>query len=201
MGRPRVGEPELTRQIIIDSALKLLDRDGFPALSLANIAKDLNVKTPALYWYFPSKADLYTYAIDALFRDMLETVDPKLNGRDLLWALGCALHAQQRRVRDAAKLISTAMVSKEIRTELVPELLTCIAVGDITHAHARRTLTAIQALTLGWSIFEANPATSEVIRQSGDGDTAFEASLAELVYGEASLPAGSPRPVRNKTPA
>ncbi len=199
MGRPRIGAPELTREIIIAAALTILNRDGFPSLSLASIAKELNVKTPALYWYFSSKADLYTYVVDALFRDMLSSIDPGLQGRDLLLALGRALHDQQRRVRDASKLISTAGVSIEVRSELVPALLKRIAVGDLSPAHARRTLTAIQALTLGWSIFEANPATIEVMRQSGE-DSAYEQTLAELIYGEVPVRAGR-SPMKAETPA
>jgi len=50
---------------------------------------------------------------------------------------------------------------------------------------ARKALTAIQALTLGWSIFEANPATSEVMRKSNDeSDAAFREALSHLVFGE-----------------
>jgi len=55
----------------------------------------------------------------------------------------------------------------------------------MTPIQARKALTAIQALTLGWSVFEANPATSEVMRRSNDdGDAAYREALSHLVYGE-----------------
>lgn len=184
MGRPRAIDAELTRDVIIDAALRILDAEGLEALSLARIANALNVKTPALYWYFKSKAELYTYVSDAIFRGVLESIDPSLTGRDLLWAFGIASRASQRSKRDASKLISIAGVSEEIRTELVPALLARIA-QDMTPVQARKALTAIQALTLGWSIFEANPATNEVMRRSNDeSDAAYREALSHLVFGE-----------------
>jgi len=66
----------------------------------------------------------------------------------------------------------------------VPALLDRIA-KEMTPIQARKALTAIQALTLGWSVFEANPATSEVMRRSNDdGDAAYREALSHLVYGE-----------------
>lgn|GEM_PF-698496 len=184
MGRPKAIDAELTREGIIEAALRILDAEGLEALSLARIAAALNVKTPALYWYFKSKADLYTYVSDAIFRNVLDSIGPTLTGRELLWAFGLATRANQRSTKDAAKLISIAGVSEEIRTELVPALLDRVA-QEMSPVQARKALTAIQALTLGWSIFEANPATSEVMRKSNDeSDAAFREALSHLVFGE-----------------
>jgi len=119
VGRPKAIDAELTREGIIEAALRILDAEGLEALSLARIAAALNVKTPALYWYFKSKADLYTYVSDAIFRNVLDSIGPTLTGRELLWAFGLATRANQRSTKDAAKLISIAGVSEEIRTELV----------------------------------------------------------------------------------
>ncbi len=185
MGRPRAIDAELTREGIIGAALKILDAEGLEALSLGRIAATLNVKTPALYWYFKSKADLYTYVSDALFREVLEHLDPTLTGRNLLWAFGLASRLNQRTIRDASKLITVAGVSDEIRNQLVPALLDRIAQDGLTPSQARKALTAIQALTLGWSIFESNPATSDVMRRTNErGDAAFEEALSHLVFGE-----------------
>ena len=185
MGRPRAIDAELTREVIINAAIKILDTEGLDALSLGRISAALNVKTPALYWYFKSKADLYTYVSDALFRGVLEGLDPTLTGRNLLWAFGLASRRNQRTIRDASKLITVAGVSDEIRTQLIPALLDRIAQDGLTPNQARKALTAIQALTLGWSIFESNPATSEVMRRTNEaGDAAFEEALSHLVFGE-----------------
>lgn len=184
MGRPRVGESELTRKTILAAALTILDTEGLEALSLARIATALKVKTPALYWHFENKAELYTSMADAMFRDVLAALDPSLGGRELLWAFGRAKRANLRTRRDAAKLISIAGVSDEIRNELVPAFLSRASGPDLSPTQARVILTAIQALAVGWAVFEANPATSEVARYSNEGDSAYEDALTQLVFGK-----------------
>lgn len=183
MGRPKAGEPELARDVIIDAAIETLNAEGIAALSLSRIAASLNVRTPALYWYFDSKADVYTYISERIFTTVLSSIGSDIVGRDLLWAFGCAMREQQCAIRDAAKLMSMAGVSEQIRTVLVPDLLARIAGQDISPSQARTYLTAIQALSLGWSIFESNPATSEVMRKSGDGDMAYREALGRLIFG------------------
>src|SRR3569833_1123180 len=106
VGRPKIGEAELTRESIIDAALAVQDAEGFEALSLARIARLLKVQTPALYWHLSGKAELYTCVADAKFRHTLLSLARTLTGRELLWAFGLATRATQRATRDAAKLIS-----------------------------------------------------------------------------------------------
>lgn len=194
MGRPRAGEPELARDVIVNAALEILRTEDFAAMTLSRIAAVLNVRTPALYWYFKNRADLYTYVTEELFRRTALSIDPDLSGRDLLWAFGRALRAQQREIRGATKLISIADVSDEVRTTLVPDLLSRIAGDDITTGQARRYLTAIQALTLGWSTFEHNPATLIVMREGDDGDAAYEEALARLIFAPGKAPDPPARP-------
>ena len=72
--------------------------------------------------------------------------------------------ANLRSRRDAAKLVFIAGVSDEIRNKLIPAFLARVAGPDLSPAEARLTLTAVQALALGWAAFEANPAAGEVMR-------------------------------------
>jgi hypothetical protein len=117
-----------------------------------------------------------------MYRKVLATIDPNVTGRDLLWALGRAHRANLHTRRDAAKLISIAGVSEEIRDKLVPALIVRLTDGGMTPLYARQMLTAIQALALGWSVLEDNPARNEVMRRS-NLDSGFEQALAQLVYG------------------
>ena len=191
MGRPKAGEPELRRELIAETALEILDSEGLEALSLSQIARVLNVQTSALYWYFKSKAALYEYLCELIFRRVLDEVDPSLTGRDLLYAFGRAFRTNARSSRDAAKLISVGGVSEGLRTELIPGLLRRVAMGGISPLEARQAVTAIEALSLGWAIFEGsqNPVVGEVMRQTNDqNDSAFERALHALAYGFGAEP-------------
>ncbi|HEY9291632.1 MAG TPA: TetR family transcriptional regulator, partial [Microlunatus sp.] len=48
----------LDRQVVIRTALELLDSEGLDGLTLRKIAAALDVKAPALYWHFQSKQQL-----------------------------------------------------------------------------------------------------------------------------------------------
>src|SRR3974377_2575675 len=54
-GRPR---SEHSRQSILRSTLKLLEKDGFPELSIEAIAADADVGKATVYRWWPSKAAL-----------------------------------------------------------------------------------------------------------------------------------------------
>jgi len=55
---PRTPRTPLDRKRVADTALKLLNEVGLDGLTLRAIAKELDVKAPALYWHFKDKQAL-----------------------------------------------------------------------------------------------------------------------------------------------
>jgi AcrR family transcriptional regulator len=67
--RPRPGpRSSLTRELIADTALELVDREGVEALSMRRLASELGVGTMTLYGYFRDKDELLDHAIDRAAR-------------------------------------------------------------------------------------------------------------------------------------
>ena len=62
---------------IIAAALELLNDSGLSALSLREIAKRLNIRAPALYWYFKNKEDLVDYMAEAILRNEFSDLQPR----------------------------------------------------------------------------------------------------------------------------
>ncbi len=66
--------PELNREYkiieILEVAERRLQEGGFEALSMAGIARDLGLAQNAIYWYFPSRAELFV----AVLRRILEGI-------------------------------------------------------------------------------------------------------------------------------
>ncbi|HEY8451041.1 MAG: TetR/AcrR family transcriptional regulator C-terminal domain-containing protein [Micromonosporaceae bacterium] len=58
----------LTREAIVQTAVKLLRRDGLEALSLRKLAAELNVSAPTLYWHIGSKRELLDLVAEELVR-------------------------------------------------------------------------------------------------------------------------------------
>ncbi|WP_456278676.1 TetR/AcrR family transcriptional regulator [Bacillus sp. AK128] len=64
LGRPRSNEQTTpTNEIILNSALELFLSNGFQNVSLDDVAKKCNVTKATIYYYFESKADLFTEAM------------------------------------------------------------------------------------------------------------------------------------------
>jgi AcrR family transcriptional regulator len=65
---------ELTREQkvaeILDAAERRLDQGGFESLSMLGLARELGLAQNAIYWYFPSRAELFV----AVLRRMLESI-------------------------------------------------------------------------------------------------------------------------------
>ena len=67
--RPELNRQEKVAQILAAAERQLRD-GGFDALSMSAIARDLGVAHNAIYWYFPSRAELF----GAVLRRILEGI-------------------------------------------------------------------------------------------------------------------------------
>jgi AcrR family transcriptional regulator len=67
--------PDATRQAIIDSALKLFERNGFHATSVQAVADDADVTKGAFYHHFKSKEQLVHIILGELLDHMLRELD------------------------------------------------------------------------------------------------------------------------------
>ncbi len=74
--------PAERREQILDAALNVFARHGFHKATIKQIAREAGLKSPALiYWYFPSKADLFHAVVQrlaGLFSHLTE-YEPLLN--------------------------------------------------------------------------------------------------------------------------
>jgi AcrR family transcriptional regulator len=73
---------------IVDAAERRLLEDGYEALSVAAIARELDLAQNAIYWYFPSKDHLFVAALENMLREIAAR-KPKGQGVDpierILW--------------------------------------------------------------------------------------------------------------------
>ncbi len=77
--RPQVtddvdGVPAESKARIVRTALALFAQNGYDGTSLKAIATQVGVSTPALYWHFKSKDEIYLTAIEKMLTDFLDAV-------------------------------------------------------------------------------------------------------------------------------
>ncbi len=106
IGAPRAA---VTRETIIDAALRLLDEVGLDGLTVRRLAAELEVKSPSLYWHIRTKQEL----LDSLADAILRRAGMDAPRDDETWREWLARRARQYRTsvllhRDGARLIATA---------------------------------------------------------------------------------------------
>jgi TetR/AcrR family transcriptional regulator, tetracycline repressor protein len=87
-GRPRPGEPILTRQSILTAGLELVDEHGLEALSMRRLATRLAVDPMSIYHHVPNKAALISGMVKIVFTQMPEFAAAGEDWRDRVraWA-------------------------------------------------------------------------------------------------------------------
>ncbi|MBC3941424.1 TetR/AcrR family transcriptional regulator C-terminal domain-containing protein [Sphingomonas albertensis] len=100
----------IDKNVVIQTALVLLDEVGSDGLTMRALAKALNVQAPTLYWHFPSKQDLLEQMADALIAPVLRNVNVNAAPDDVLRSLAGALRAALLSRRDGARIYAGTYV-------------------------------------------------------------------------------------------
>ncbi|MGY5010916.1 TetR/AcrR family transcriptional regulator C-terminal domain-containing protein [Streptomyces sp. 900105755] len=146
----------LDRRRVADTALRLLNEVGLEGLTLRAIAKELDVKAPALYWHFKDKQALLDEMATEMYRRMVaETrLDPTDSWQNVLRTTGRGLRTALLGYRDGAKVFSG---SRFMGIEHAPEQEACLRVmteAGFTLAQAARAGMTTNAYTIGFVIEE-----------------------------------------------
>ena len=96
MGRPRV--PLLNRDLIRDTALELIDRDGLAEMSMRKLAAELGVQASSLYKHYPTKDEV----LDAVASQVAGEIDTSGFDRGDDWQDALAAWARSHRAALAA---------------------------------------------------------------------------------------------------
>lgn len=182
MGRPRKSEMlELDR--IIEAAWRVVDREGIGALSTRNVAAELNVKGPALYWHVKSKQDLLSLMTEQALRESMRRPSPDLPW----WEWLREYTREQRRIflshRDSGLIAATAPPSEQMRAEIMPQVLAPMLRAGLPPVEAAASVGALAGFVLGSVIYEQSARTRELILEFIDPEVSFEIGLASMIDG------------------
>lgn len=72
------SKSELTRERILDATAEMLNRNGYAGTRLADIAELAGVQAPAIYYYFGSRDEVISEAVQVGVRRLLAAVDAEL---------------------------------------------------------------------------------------------------------------------------
>lgn len=126
--RKRNGEVRevVGRERLMEAALRMFLQRGYPGTSMKALAQELGISAPALYWYFPSKEDLYVSVIDTAMQDFLVHVRQSITETDPVLKLGQMVRAHvtwQLQQSDAARAFDLTMSVRSLTYDIPTERL------------------------------------------------------------------------------
>lgn len=176
--------PGLTRQTLIDTALRLLDKVGLEGLTVRRLAAELGVQSPALYWHIRSKQELLDGMADAII--LAAGMGPP--EEDETWQDWLARRARASRRsmlahRDGARVVADAAWLSPATIQMFNEELTALVSRGFTPVLALRTITAVSQYVTGFVLHEQ--ARSRTRAEQPEDPLA---ALADLLQGSTSAP-------------
>lgn len=96
---PKITDHDRYRQELLEKCFDLFAEKGYATLTTRQIAQALGVSTGTLYYYFPSKEDLFVQLIEDLAQQdvlkALQEIQPTMPLRERILALGRFLLANE----------------------------------------------------------------------------------------------------------
>ncbi|QDI69409.1 TetR family transcriptional regulator [Streptomyces calvus] len=142
----------LDRRRVADTALTLLNETGLDGLTLRAIARELDVKAPALYWHFKDKQALLDEMATEMYRRMTAgtTLDPADTWQERLLKANRGLRTALLAYRDGAKVFSGSRFTGIEHAEQMEDSLRLLTAAGFTLAQATRALNTTYLYTLGF---------------------------------------------------
>ncbi|MFE5736211.1 TetR/AcrR family transcriptional regulator [Streptomyces celluloflavus] len=103
--RARPGKAPLSRELILTTAQRLLDRDGLPGVSLRKIAAELDTGPASIYVYVSNMQELHSLLLDRALSEVDLSGDGTGDARERLQAI---LHSYLRTLLDRPGLAKLA---------------------------------------------------------------------------------------------
>jgi AcrR family transcriptional regulator len=102
----RAEKPALSREAIVEAALRIIDAEGLDAVSMRRIAQDFGTGAASLYAYVANKEELLDLVVDAVMAEVADNWpphDPQRDWREELKESTRVGMAVMRRHRDVAR--------------------------------------------------------------------------------------------------
>ncbi|MFF8725350.1 TetR/AcrR family transcriptional regulator C-terminal domain-containing protein [Streptomyces sp. NPDC015171] len=146
----------LDRGRVADTALRLLNEGGLEGLTLRAIAKELDVKAPALYWHFKDKQALLDEMATEMYRRMVAgvTLDPADTWQERLLKSNRGLRTALLGYRDGARVFSGSRFTGADHAGELEANLRLLTGAGFTLAQAVDAGRAAHAYTVGFVIEE-----------------------------------------------
>jgi TetR/AcrR family transcriptional regulator, tetracycline repressor protein len=168
--------PPLTRERILQEALRLVDEEGLQALTMRALGTRLGVEAASLYNHVPGKRALYEGLSELLWAELERASGPDEDWRRSLRVVVEQIRRLAHEHPHAYPLLLTSKVSPVPGLRLFAAQLRVLQAAGFDQSQAAAILRAALAYALGYADMELS--SLSIAAGDGDEDAQFEALLA-----------------------
>lgn len=156
MGRPPRDQPLLSLELIVETALRFLNTHGLKALSMRQLARELNVAPGSLYHWVASKDALLDIVMaHTLEQSMTLPAEASVEGDwDMIIQIGRNFRAVCKANPCLAPLLQMRVSSPRMELILRERLCVLMQRGGIPEQHILPLATSLPHLLVGYVIAE-----------------------------------------------
>ncbi|MFJ6411282.1 TetR/AcrR family transcriptional regulator [Terribacillus saccharophilus] len=130
---------QLTKTMIIDTALSLAEQQGYEAVTMANIARSLSIKPPSLYNHFKNLEEIKHAMAEAAQIQLYEALRDTEQGAQLLSLAKAYVHfGSSHPGLYASSLPGGSWEVSEALVQLIADGLTAFSLDETDKIHAIR---------------------------------------------------------------
>ncbi|RJQ82631.1 TetR family transcriptional regulator [Pseudonocardiaceae bacterium YIM PH 21723] len=172
----------LDREAVARASLSLLDEVGLDGLSLRNIAADLGVQAPAIYWHVKNKQELLDLMAEMILADHLgglQALGPDDSWADWVTNLARSIRTAMLRSRDGARVVSSSYGTGATALRVVDALLHALREAGFPLPDAARGADAVLNYVLGFTLNEQLATPQPITGGGSDPEQLRELFAAE----------------------
>ncbi|ROO85890.1 TetR family transcriptional regulator [Actinocorallia herbida] len=152
---PRPSHPLLQRDRVIAKALEIIDAEGLAACSLPRLAREFEVKAPALYHHFADRAEIMSEVARSVVLE-IPAPRPGAPGDWIEWLVALCVDLRRAVLRHphAAPLL-LEFVPRDLLTAHYDEAIEVLAEAGVPAERHALILDGMENLTLGAALTQA----------------------------------------------
>lgn len=180
----------LTRDQIVEAAIKLLDSEGLDGLSMRTLGKRLGSAATAVYWHVGSKDNLIALAADQVWTEIALPDPAEVGWRTAAAQMATDLHTMLTRHPWLVQAFGTLVLYGPGKARHDDHSLAIYEAAGFTGARADQASAAVLTFVLGNALGPAAETAlrRKLARDGADPDTLTDDSMAKALDVAAQFP-------------
>ncbi|WP_114241552.1 TetR/AcrR family transcriptional regulator C-terminal domain-containing protein [Dyella sp. C9] len=148
---------KVNRELIVRTALQLLDDIGLDALTLRQLASRLDIQAPTLYWHFKSKEALIDEMATLVLAEAAPDLVPARETGDLAaWALafGEGIRKNLLKYRDGGRMVAGSRLTNALFHETTERIGIHLQGTGLSHRQTVVLMSTVYTFTIGFVVEE-----------------------------------------------